>query len=152
MRSQATHYLLRFIVFEHEIWLSIKSWNVSKFKCEIHKTQFYHQAQINTSWNSKQSVWNCRRGCAYNVPTISNIHFVYTVYSNWAWKWVNHTRNKGEANMLKPSCNFLSEVPRQCFFCWSVFYVFVFVILSCRFLLSLWTRVGKRLTSWLSCV
>ena len=52
-----------------------------------------------------------------------------------------------------PPVIFLLTFPRWCFFCGLfLFFVLVFIILSCLFLAALWSSAGKGLTSWLSCV
>ena len=57
------------------------------------------------------------------------------------------------SNMFKPSSNILT-VPRQCFFCGSVWMCVscLSFILYCLFLAALWSPAGKGMTSWLACV
>ena len=52
---------------------------------------------------------------------------------------------------IKGEVGIVGTVPRQYFFV-DFFYVFVFAILSCLFLASLWSPAGKGLISWLSCM
>ena len=59
-------------------------------------------------------------------------------------------------NMFKPFCDFLwwpfqggvYFVDHFCYLC----FMFIFVMLSCLFLLTLWSPNGKGLSSWLPCV
>ena len=56
-------------------------------------------------------------------------------------------------NMLSPPVMFLlTEGMLLLSIIFVIFCVFVFVILSCLFLATLWSPAGKGLTSWLSCM
>ena len=57
--------------------------------------------------------------------------------------------------MFKPSSIFRTDLSNAVLLLWILFcylsFVFVDVILSCLFLVVLWSSAGKGLTSWLSC-
>ena len=72
-------------------------------------------------------------------------------HANQTSMWI-----KGEVCTVKPvpavhPVIFLLTIPWRCFFCGSIL-LFVFVILSCLFLVALLSAVGKGLTSWVSCI